>query len=41
MLKTFGLKNGRLVRGTDKTKTKPRWIHIDNATTEDFKKISE
>ena len=41
MLKTFGLKNGRLVRGTDKLKTKPRWIHIDSATTEDFKKISE
>jgi len=41
MIKTFGLKNGKLVRGTDKIKTKPRWIHIDNATTEDFKKISE
>ena len=41
MLKTFGIKNGRLVRGTDKLKTKPRWIHIDSATTEDFKKISE
>ncbi len=41
MLKTFGLKNGKLVRGTDKTKTKPRWIHIDNATPEEFKKVSE
>ena len=41
MIKTFGLKNGKLVRGTDKTKTKPRWIHIDSATIEDFKNISE
>jgi len=41
MLKSFSLKDGRLVRTNAKSKTKPRWIHLDNAKAADYSKVSE
>ena len=41
MLKSFNLKNGRLVRTSANSKTKPRWIHLDSAKASDYEKVAE
>ena len=41
MLKSFTVKNGRLIRTDAKSKGKPQWIHLDNAKVSDYQELAE
>lgn len=41
MLKSFTVKNGRLVRTDANSKGKPQWIHLDNAKVSDYQNLAE